>query len=224
MIKVPILFHGTDARFVALPDDIRQGYKTICFNMINFFLPRFHPFFLKAKEEVAKAFPADSLEANSAILTDFQQSLTEIELCEQGCGDFQYEHFYVTSSWLEACMYAKDSFVGGELARHTYNFLRAAKHLGMLDDPQNKAIEDFYQVMNRIASEEPKPIIFTFNDIRPEDLLTEQGEKIDRYVREDGRIAGVNSFRLLITPTLNLDNAKFIDVEQEIANYSNKSH
>lgn len=224
MIKVPILYHGTDARFVTLPDNIRQGYKTICINMINFFLPKFHQFFLKPEEEVAKAFLADSLESNPTILPDFQQSLAEIELSGQGCGDYQYEHFYVTSSWLQACIYAKDSFVGGELARHTYNFLRAAKLMGMLDDSQNKAIEDFYQVMNRIASEEPKPVIFTFKDIRPEDLLTEQGEKIDKYVREDGRIVGVNSFRLLTTPPLDLDNAKYIDYEQEIANFSRKSH
>lgn len=224
MIKVPILYHGTDARIVVMSDDFRKNYKKACFDMINLFLPRFHQFFLKPDEEVAKAFPVDSLEANPAILTDFKQSLTEIELSGQGCGDFQYEHFYVTSSWLEACIYAKDSFVGGELARHAYNFLRAAKYMGMLDNPQNKAIEGFYQALHRVASEEPKPVIFTFNNIKPEDLLTEQGKKIDRYVREDGRIAGVSSFRLLITPTFNLDNAKYIDFEQEIANLSNKPH
>ena len=210
--------------FVALTDNIRQGYKTTCINMINLFLPRFHQLFLKPEEEVAKAFLSDSLEVNPTILPDFQRSLAEIELSGQGCGDFQYNHFYVTSSWLQACIYAKDSFVGGELARHAYNFLRAAKYMGMLDNPQNKAIEGFYQALHRVASEEPKPVIFTFNNIKPEDLLTEQGKKIDRYVREDGRIAGVSSFRLLITPTFNLDNAKYIDFEQEIANLSNKPH
>ena len=169
MVQVPPLYHGTDAKFVVLPENIRQDYKTACFNMINLFLPRFHQFFLKSEEDVAKAFQADSLEEDPSILSNFQRSLSEVELSSQGCGDFQYEHFYVTSNWLQACMYAKDSFVGGELARHAYNFLRAAKYMGMLDDPQNKAIEGFYQAMNRIASEEPKPIIFTFNDSRTTD-------------------------------------------------------
>ena len=111
-IILPTFYHGTDARFVSLPEDIRNKYLEVCKSVINLLFDKFWPYYYPDKEKLKELIPFSN--ENKKVIADLEEAMLRIRCNVLGLGDYQYNDFYLTSNYLSACLYAKQSYAGGE--------------------------------------------------------------------------------------------------------------
>ena len=204
--RMPRLYHGTDLRFVKIHEDVRQKYLAFCKSLINDFIKIYEPY-ITNKESISEQI---AILDKSNIASDLHSAISVLSLvnCSE---EFEYGDFYLTSDKYEACQYAHNAFVGGELANTTYHLYKALPYIGMKDLYDKLTNMFFIQLMNKLADEEHQPAIFYFDNLSPEYLRTEMNENITSYVR-NGRFT-VSSFRYSQPLSLDTDHYELLDLD-----------
>lgn len=208
--RMPRLYHGTDLRFVKIPEEVRQKYLAFCKSLINDFIKIYEPY-ITDKESISEQI---AILNKSNIAFDFNSAISVLHL--MNCSEeFEYGDFYLTRDKYEACQYAHNAFVGGELANTTYFLYKALPYIGMKDLYNKLNNMPFIQLMNKLADEDHQPAIFFFDNLSPEYLRTEMNESITRYVK-NGRLR-CTTFRYSQALSLNNDNYELINLDLDKA-------
>ena len=204
--KLPTLYHGTDLRFASLPEETRKGYCIFCHSIINGLRDVCRPFFAPGNdrvellnEDIKNQYPDLSDKVHKALSNLMMMGRSE---------DFQYGDFYVSSQKWEAIMYAFDAYVGGELGFNTYYLAKGLQMAGVVNLFEMEQLRDYFKTMTKMVEEEHKPAIFSFDNLSPLYLRTEQNESIQRYI-VDGKLKA-SSFRYLKPIKLDISTAELL--------------
>ena len=211
--KLPTLYHGTDLRFVVLPEEYRKRYIDICHTFIKGLSGLYHPFLHQQGEDKIELLLEEEKKQNPKLAGNIKEAVNNLMMMNFS-EEWEYGDFYLTSNKISACMYAHQSFAGGELGFTAYHLLKGAELLGA-DLSNSKELKPMIDALKILAEGEPKPVIFSFDDLSPEYLQPAFGGSLQRYI-QDGRI-GVQEFRYTQSITLDLSKAELLDKDYEKA-------
>lgn len=223
MINIPLLYHGTDLRFVNFSEDLRKNFHDYCYYLREILYSKFSQYydFNDNNHSTFKDFMGICLDNNPKLMKNFQEAMSDVLLSKKS-EEYEYGSFYVTSDLFSAFFYAKKAYAGGEFAFAAYALAKAAKERGLQDWYHNDKIPNidvFVDNLIKVAEDTPQPVIFKINNINPLFLKTEANESIDRYIR-NGKLTAVD-FRY--TGPIVLTDYEYIVVDDDFLNKTFKN-
>lgn len=161
-------FHGTDKRIISMDSELRVKYRDICIDIADELRPYFpvSAVQLDLLEQLSEGYEDPNIIAN------LSNALIVYDRGKTGDQRFQYDAFYLTTSALKACNYAKRAWMFGEIGMIAYRMYDAAIKFGLNPVKMQSDIKTFLGFING----EAHPIVCIFNDIDRKNLLTETGE------------------------------------------------
>ena len=205
--KLPTLYHGTDLRFVTLPEEVRKGYSDVCHMFIKGLTCLYQPFLhLQGKDRI-ELLSEEQKKQNPKLADNIREAMNNLIMMNIS-EEWEYGDFYLTSNKDSACEYAHKAFAGGELGFTTYFLIKGAELLGV-DFSNDEKLKEYISAIKTLAEGEPMPAIFSFDDLSPEYLQPAFGGSLQSYI-QNGRI-GVNEFRYKQPITLNPSKAELLD-------------
>lgn len=211
--KLPTLYHGTDLRFVILPEEVRKRYIDICHMFIKALSGLYQPYLHQQGENKMELLSEEQKKQNPKLAENIREAMSNLMMMNYS-EEWEYGDFYLTSNKISACMYAHKSFAGGELGFTAYHLLKGVELLGA-DLSNSKELKPMIDALKILAEGEPKPVIFSFDDLSPEYLQPAFGGSLQKYIK-NGRI-GVQEFRYTQSITLDLSKAELLDKDYEKA-------
>lgn len=222
MIKVPLLYHGTDARIVEMSSTERQQYLKKCRQVVDYLFPFYNELAstfetveklycgqkIYTQESLLKIKYGDKLKSIPGLYYNLNEKITMMQAQMNGNKQYQYGSFYLTSDRRIAFNYAVDSFAGGELGLVAYRFIQGLD-IVVFDNfnPSTELLQSIKTIQDFASDEQQdNPVIFTFKDIDIADLLDEEGNRL----ASDFNFKFGRSFRYLKDVHLSLENAEFL--------------
>lgn len=172
MNKVPILYHGTDAKIVLMSENERQEYKEACDTAIKYIWTLFQPY--HEKDMMLRCFkPALGYEENQKLYLDLMSAMNCLGGKMRGNEFYQYDAFYLTRLRWRAENFAHKAFAGGEYGTTAYRLYKAAKVIDFKNWNPDKTVTDALMRIASMAEKKPQPIVFSFENLNPDYLMTE---------------------------------------------------
>lgn len=216
------LYHGTDARILAMTDAERKDYIADCNLVIDYLFSFFEPLYheeiketiingqkVYVHEYILKRYKDILTEKGDAYLyANLLEKISMIDLSEKGCGLYQYGDLYVTDLKFKAMEYSRSSYAGGETGLCAYRMIQGAEIIEFEnmkpDDKVQKAI-DRIKDFAKVGSE--CPAIVTIENCDIENLLREDGKPLNNLDLEilNSSIHGVS---YIYTKPLDLNQCK----------------
>lgn len=196
--KLPTLYHGTDLKFVNMTDESREEHNNFCFAVIK--IARYFSQFIDEKID-------DLDKQNPELAGNIRKALNNLKMIGVS-EEWEYGSFYLTSNKDSACLYALKAFAGGEIGFTAYYLIKGFE-LIVSDFSKIGISNDKVKSFKTIAEAEPKPAIFSFDDLSPEYLRPESGGSFQSCVA-NGRITE-SSFRYIKPIVLDPNRAELID-------------
>ncbi len=208
-LSIP-LYHGTDARFATLSEEYRKTYLDACSIIINKLFDKYTPYLYSNDDTRLKnLIREDRLSAFPNLIKEINSTCAILRLNASGCKEYEYGDFYLTSNKFSATIYAIQAFAGGEWGNHAYKLLHLTEQ-AELSEWLNEIPSNLIQLIKLFAETKPQPVLFEFNDLNLDDLRTEHGERVEKYIK-NGQLKGVDSFRYLKPIELDLNKAIPVD-------------
>ena len=181
-----VFYHGTDLVFASMPEGFRKLYLSYCKYFRETLFPRFYQYYTIGEKDDSRLKSLLGVTAEkSKIIENLKEALLDLA-CSRTTEEYEYGDFYITTNRLNAVMYAKKAFAGGEFAFSAYALIKAAKAAGLQDWYQNDKLPDLEKIADciiGIAEAESHPVIYKLTDIDPEYLRTECNERIEKCIR-----------------------------------------
>ena len=172
MSKVPMLYHGTDARMVLMSEAERQKYKEACTTAIRYLWTLYQPY--HEKDMMLRCFmPALGYDDDHKLYLDLMSAMNCLGGKLRGNEFYQYDAFYLTRLRWRAENFAHKAFAGGEYGTTAYRLYKAAKVIDFKNwNPDNVVADALKQIVG-MAEEKPQPVLFRFDNLNPDYLMTE---------------------------------------------------
>ena len=227
------LYHGTDARIVAMKKEERLDYFRKCDLVIDYLWTFYKP--LMINELVEKEYNGQKILVHKQKIEEYKTLLNEkgykymyVNLYEklnmlycrnEGAGLYQYGCLYFSSAKYTARNYAARSYAGGELGLIAYRMIEAADIIQFENyNPSkevSKAIED---IMSFAQEGKEQPIVITVNDVETKNLLNEDGQEVNWDlvfdILESDFFKGNFNFRYTKDMELDLSQAEYLQKPQ----------
>lgn len=204
--RLPTLYHGTDYRFVNLPEDIRKTYHKCCHVFIKELSKLYSPYIHQQRQDKIGFLSEEQKKDNPQLAKNIEEAMTNLTAM-QCSEEWEYGDFYLTSNKVSACMYAYKSFAGGELGFTAYHLLKGAELIGV-DLSKYKDLEGPVRAIKLMAEGTPQPAIYSFDDLSPDYLQPASGGSLQKYI-QNGRI-GIEEFRYKQPVKLDPNNAELL--------------
>ncbi len=189
MSKLTIpLYHGTDKKVLSMSAEERAVAKMSAFNLINYYSKIYIQNKFEFRDYRESAFPEH--EKHSQFLKDkLKDSYSHTYHCYgmatsyMKSSNYQYDSFYVTGIYERACDFARNATHFGELGDTAFTLWKGANLLGYEVD--NSVIGKDLDILQTIWQIPSCPIIIKFEGLDREQLLFENGKKIDPVFTDD---------------------------------------
>lgn len=197
MAQLITLYHGTDARMVAMTKDERDGYLAIVDRVTtklwDFFKPYYNEYiprkivrhgevietYMRSIEQYKGFF--DNLD-KSYVYANLIQKLSMLDARDNGSGLFQYGSLYLAVTEHSAEKYAYSSFAGGESGLTAYRLIEAITLLQFPQwQPTPETQKGIHTIMQFASEEKSDPVIIRIDGIDRNNLLTEDGNDPTNY-------------------------------------------
>ena len=190
------LYHGTDARMVAMSVDERNEFFLNCRNAIDNLWELYKPLFQEldsvdtAFDHYPRRLPKreiykykELLESKDRFLYyNLVEKLNMIDYWKQGIQQYQYGDLYLTALEMKAERYAMRSFAGGELGLMVCRLVESADIIG-IDYSQSKEINAIERVMQFALDEvNYDPVVFKLSNVPIRNLLTDEGKPLNEEI------------------------------------------
>ena len=216
------LYHGTDARIVAMPQEERLLYIDNICKVVDYLWGLYKPLFLeKVNKEISlpdgtKGFyPVPVIESYKTLFQEkgrlntyinLYQKLGMLDAREHGSGFYQYGGLYLTGVEHVAEDYARSSFAGGELGLIAYRLLEGLDVIDIASFAPNKEMLNHINTIKEFSAEgKEDPVVFALDNLELEYLLMENGDTI----RENMDLSHAH-YRYLKDITFDLSSAKHL--------------
>lgn len=191
-----VLYHGTDARILAMSKEERLNYKKECNLIIDTLYPFFQPLMKWERTEIivdgnkicGHQYPLKlkygkilNEKGGKGLYDNLFEKLMMIDSRNNNAGLYQYENLYLCSTKSTAAHYATRSYAGGEIGLMAYRLIQGADIINFENFRPDSNIQS---IMNRIkdfAKEgNEKPAIVTIENIDLDFLSFEDGRPIKK--------------------------------------------
>lgn len=169
-IKIPTLFHGTDAKNIRMTPEMRSKYKDDCILVLDYL----YPFFEMNSKDMGKMLGDEKCTKYPM----FWKAFICIGGFMNGNTTYQYGNFYLTNIKSRAIDYAYSSFAGGELGMMAYEIYQAALKIGFKNWNPSSDVESAAKRIMDFAEIPPEPVLFSFDDIDVNYLKLENGDDL----------------------------------------------
>lgn len=221
MDKLPILYHGTDARFVRMSKEKRMEYLNKCNKVIDYLWGVFQPLWTttevveitlsngkigyvpqKKIEIIASKFTSKE---ERIVKNNFFESLSRVEAWKKGNAQYQYGDLYLTSLRETAINYARRAFAGGETGLNAYRLIEGAELLQIEGwNNNNDIIQTIAEIIQVIGTKDnDEPVVISIYDIDDDKLFADTGNVLDKGIPQQ-------LFRYVGEYTLDLENAFYL--------------
>ena len=186
---VPKFYHGTDMRLCVMHEEYRKLYLKACHVLAKNMYYKVETY----KEGIGSLESLFDItdEKEKTVFDNFSHELLTIEINLMGYEDFQYDSFYVTTSWMEAVQYAQNAFGGGEIGTVAYHILKGVETAGKQE--WYRGHEDIVKKILDMGDGQHFPVVFEIPNVDLEKLRTEEDESVFKYIY-NGKIHA-SSFR-----------------------------
>ncbi len=172
MNKIPTLYHGTDARMVLMSEAERQKYKEVCTTAIRYLWTLYQSY--HEKDMMLRCFmPALGYDDDHKQYLDLMSAMNCLGGKLRGNEFYQYDAFYLTRLRWRAENFAHKAFAGGEYGITAYRLYKAAKVIEFNNWNPDKEVTDALRRIECMAEEKPQPVLFCFDNLNPDNLMTE---------------------------------------------------
>ena len=195
MIKLPTLYHGTDARIVRMTEAERLQYLNGCNQVIDYLFQFYKPllenvkveeqingmtcYVFKPKIEVQykKLFIENDMKALFYLL---HEKISMIDWSKNGAQLYQYGSFYVTKNKERAQDFAYKAYAGGELAMNAYYLIKGIEFIQFPDYNPSKEVKNaITTILDFSKKGKEEPVVFALDDLNREHLFEEDGKEVD---------------------------------------------
>ena len=216
-MKSLVLYHGTDARMLAMTREERSAFMSSVDIAITAMWQVYQPYFSNmVQSEIVLPWGAKGY----VMVREFERFKDCFDnpndynnLCEalmmqearvNGSSDYQYGSLYLTGSWNKASRYAYRAFAGGEIGLLAYRMIKALEVLKLSKwNPDSEVLLAINRVLAFAEAETgPTPAVVTIDGVSFRDLLTEKGMPLQTELSDE--IISVMSFRYLPSIDLSL--------------------
>lgn len=217
----PILYHGTDARIIAMSYEERKAYFNMCAKIKGNLWAIFKPYYVN--EMVEKSFNGHKkfvqqyrIENYKDYIIEHSSTDTWTNLYEKlmmcNCNEtksqlYQYGDLYLTGDIDKAKRYALRSFAGGEIGLIVYRLIQGLEALGWDNFINDEFIKNNIRTIKSFAEQNAVPIVIPISDLDLNYLLTEKGECIDQ---QNELVYKIGTFRYVKEHSLSLKNAIYL--------------
>lgn len=168
----PVLYHGTDARIIAMDEQQRSELFLSCKEVIRLLWEHFGPL-------VTGEGKIDNFRSKYETEEEYRQFTLAASMCyhmrERNNPLFGHEALYLTSIESSARKYAQRAGYFGEIGFVAYTMIEAARHT------KNMKLlpESLYEPIARFAEAEHEPAVISVTRYDPSLLKTELGDEIE---------------------------------------------
>lgn len=92
---------------------------------------------------------------------------------------YEYDYLYVSNNFDRAALYAKNSYIFGERGNVAYWLYQGAKRFNDFYTEMSDEVTISLKVFNEMAGEKRGPVVVIIENLRKEDIQTENGKDID---------------------------------------------
>lgn len=194
------LYHGTDARILAMTAEEKEDWKNICLELSDN-LRRYYPdmYYLDIFKSIFEK------EDRKDIYLNLSEAIGRYDAMKNGSAKYQYGSIYLTNGLDRAKSYAYRSFAFGEVGLNAYRMLEAAKFLGLTFDSRTREASLSNQLWT-FTHDNPQPIVLTFHHVSSDDLLLDNGKELKGL--EELLKDSIMSFRVKKNDNFNLNMAE----------------
>lgn len=188
------LYHGTDARLIAMSKSERCEYLADCNKVIDYLWNIYKPYHL-TYEDVETEFNGNKVyDSVSKLKIYYKDYITErsdknlwfnifdklsmLQAKEHGNKQYQYGDLYLTGDKNKAIRYAYSLFAGGETGLIAYRLIQGAEIIGWIDTDKQCDIYELIGKIKSFATSEPKPVVLKVKDIDVDKLLLDNGRPL----------------------------------------------
>lgn len=219
MVKLPILYHGTDARLIEMSTTSLRSYIKDCNEVVDCLWSILKPY--NDMESVETVFNGQTVYVERQKIRRYEEVLNNYSagLCanivgkmymlqarEKGNGLYQYGSLYFTSFKNKAYNYAFNSFGGGEIGTTAYRMIQAVEALCLSSWKTNDNIVSAIENIKSFAESESKPVIIPIENIDINFLYEENGNMLN--FSDTGMLP--QDFRYTKEHIFSLENAEYL--------------
>ena len=223
------LYHGTDARIVAMKKEERLEHLNKCNLAIDYLWTFYEP--LAKNELVEKEYKGQIIIVHKQKIEEYKNLLNEkgyenmyanlyeklnmLYCRNEGAGLYQYGYLYFSTSKQTAKNYARRSYAGGELGLIAYRMIEAADIIQFENyNPSKEVYKAIEDIMSFAQEGKEQPIVITVNDVGIKNLLNEDGQEVKWDlvfdILESDFIEGNFNFRYNKELELDLSEAEYL--------------
>lgn len=178
--QYPVLYHGTDARILALSTEQRTAFKDSCIEVANYLWPLLKPDVMGMIDEqtsrISKYRPLFD------DVSGYRRFTLAASICYHsialGSPLFKYDGIYLSSDVESARKYSERAGYFGEIGFVAYGLIDGADRMGVLDKICNNSFSGRVKAIRAFAEGEHRGVVVAVDDYDPALLLTELGEKL----------------------------------------------
>lgn len=188
------LYHGTDARLIAMTESERCEYLSNCQKVIDYLWDTYKPYHLTYEDVETELNGNKAYVSRSKLEIYYKNYITErsdenlwlnildkliiLQIKEIGNQQYQYGDLYLTGDKNKAINYAYSSFAGGEIGLIAYRLIQGAEILGWIDADKQSDIYELIGKIKLFATSDPKPVVLKVKDIDVDKLLLDNGRPL----------------------------------------------
>ena len=207
------LYHGTDKKILHMPEQEREERARLCKQIADY------SYSILQKNDVVVSPHTEKQKKAKEVLGDIW-----FDLWNHGINRYtgwinrnplyQYDYLYVSNHYDRAASYAKNSFIFGERGNVAYWLYQGAKRFNDFFTKMPDEIKISLKAFDEMAGEKREPIVVILDNLRKEDIQTENGKDI-AWDTKDGCILDKNvisSFRIINREKYDLTIMEYRDV------------
>lgn len=190
--ELQVLYHGTDARIVAMTDDERASFKRSIYLAVGYLWSLYEPLYTEHEyvsitvpgvpgmcKTCVKKIQRYKEVLGGTVYASLLEKLMIVDSWKNGSGLYQYNATYLTSEPGKASRYAWRSFAFGELGLVAFRMITCARTIWPDLEYKDPEVNDAVGKILAFAQDEAntRPVVVKVTDYDPSLLRMEDGSE-----------------------------------------------
>ena len=209
------LYHGTDKKILRMSEQGREERARLCKQIADY------SYSILQKNDVVVSPYTEKQKKAKEVLSDiwfdlWNQGIIRYTGWMNENPLYQYDYLYVSNNYDRAASYAKNSFIFGERGNVAYRLYQGAKRFNDFYTEMTDEMKISLKAFDEMVGGKREPIVVILNNLRKEDIQTENGKDIDWDTNGDCILDKdvVESFRIINNEKYDLTTMEYRSVRR----------